>query len=98
MPKPRSKPTARPSQPSTGSGTPFVLKKTALFVSLILPLSACSEMPALVLPPPANLTVECPPVPPFEGSTSDDLISAHIEVIGLYRDCSVRHNALVDGL
>ena len=64
----------------------------------MLTLCACSKTPAATTPPPANLTVKCPGVPAFQGTTSDDLVSAHLDLIGQYRECATRHNALVDSL
>ena len=63
---------------------------------MTLTLSACSEVPRLTVPPPANLTVRCPGLPPFDGATADDLMSAHLDLVGRYRECATRHNALAD--
>ncbi|QEG30291.1 hypothetical protein GobsT_50950 [Gemmata obscuriglobus] len=64
----------------------------------MLTLSACSKTPALLTPPPANLMTECPPPAPFEGTTADDLVTDHLDLLGLYRECATRHNALVNAL
>lgn len=62
-------------------------------------LSACCEKPASPqVFQPANLTAACPAVPAFEGRTSDDLVSAYLDMAALYADCSTRHNALVESL
>lgn len=55
-------------------------------------------MPPLLTPPPASLTVKCELLPAFEGTTADDVVSDYLNLVALYRDCSVRHNALVDAL
>lgn len=60
--------------------------------------SACSGPPPPHTPPPANLTAKCPAPAPFTGATADDLVTDYLDLIGLYRDCSVRHNALIDAL
>ncbi|WP_010033297.1 hypothetical protein [Gemmata obscuriglobus] len=41
---------------------------------------------------------ECPPPAPFEGTTADDLVTDHLDLLGLYRECATRHNALVNAL
>lgn len=64
----------------------------------MLTLSACSETPPPATPPPANLAAKCPPPAPFDGTTADDLVTGYLDLIGLYRECAVRHNALVDAL
>lgn len=53
-------------------------------------------MPAATYP--ANLTTPCAPIPPFEGDTSDDLISDHLNLIDIYRDCSTRHAGLAESV
>ena len=65
----------------------------------MLTASACSATP----PPPwakphANVTARCAPLPPFEGRSSDDLISEYLTLVALYRECSTRHAGLVDSL
>lgn len=54
--------------------------------------------PALSVKPHANLTAPCPPLRQFDGSTADDLITDYLEVVGMYRECSAKHSALVGAL
>jgi hypothetical protein len=63
----------------------------------MLAVSGCSEMP----PPPwakphANVLAKCAPLPQFQGTTCDDVITEYLGLVALYRECSARHDGLVD--
>ena len=47
------------------------------------------------MPTPANLRVPCAVPHVFDGNTADDLVSEYLDLMGLYRECSTRHNAAV---
>ncbi|CWP55799.1 Uncharacterised protein [Neisseria meningitidis] len=67
----------------------------------VLMLTACqSSMPPLTttIKPPADLVQPCPKLPHLEGNTGADTLPWSLQVIGLYKDCKARHNALVRAL
>lgn len=71
------------------------MKRTALSILALFLLAACASVPRLLPAPPANLTQACAPVPDLpEPATLGDLLRADIELIGLYRECGARHQAL----
>jgi hypothetical protein len=43
---------------------------------------------------PADLTSACAPIPEFAGTTSDDAVDSYLDLIALYKDCSIRHSGL----
>jgi len=66
-----------------------------LCVLALLGLAACASVPRLLPAPPANLTQACTPVPDLpEPANLGDLLRADIELIGLYKECAARHQAL----
>lgn len=60
--------------------------------------ACCGKPPAPQVFQHANLTAACPAAPEFDGTTSDDLVDAYLNLSAQYTDCATRHNALVDSL
>jgi len=72
--------------------------KTLATIALF-PLSACNSAPTLwPISPPANMTQPCPELTDAKPQTLGELLAADIELIGMYRDCKERHNALAEWL
>jgi hypothetical protein len=53
--------------------------------------SCSSGMPQASDYVPADIKQPCTPLPIFGGATTDDLIDYNLYIIGLYKDCSIRH-------
>ena len=71
------------------------LRNILLIVPCLLTLSSCSKAsPYLPSSPPADLTLACVAMPPFEGQTMDDLVSYTLGLQGDYLICYNRQNAL----
>lgn len=47
---------------------------------------------------PANLTVPCEDLPPMKGNTLGDLYEYTIDVVSLYNQCALRHDALSEAV
>lgn len=60
--------------------------------------ACCGKPPAPQVFQHANLTAKCPEPAPFDGSTSDDIVDAYLDLAAQYKDCAIRHNALVESL
>lgn len=68
--------------------------KLIMIASWMLPLWACSATPPGPVTPPADLAAACAPLAEFAGTTADDLVASYLDLIGLYEDCSIRHEGL----